>query len=335
MAPSLSVVMPVFNEPAWISVAVADAVTALENSEFRDAEFVVVDDGSDQETQSALAGLAPPFPLRVLRQENQGRLAARRAGIDAARGDLVLLLDARVSLYPGALRFINEQIADGEPLPVWNAHCDIDVDGNPYARFWNVITEIAYRRYYADPRTLSYGSDDFDYYPKGTTCFLAPRDALLEGFESFETSYADTRNANDDTSIIRKIVERQPINISPGFGCLYRSRDSLPKFLRHAYHRGIVFYDGWSESGGRFAKLISAFFPLSAAAFVLAVARPFRAIKLLASVPIAVAVAARAMRRSPADCAALALLSLPWLGVYSAGIWRGRSLARSARRGSG
>ncbi len=39
-----------------------------------------------------------------------------------------------------------------------------------------------WRDYFGDPRTTSFGAEDFDRFPKGTTCFLAPRELLLEAF---------------------------------------------------------------------------------------------------------------------------------------------------------
>ena len=325
--------IPVYNEPSWIGTAVADAVTAVQRSSFADTELVLVDDGSDEQTQRALAELRAPFPLRVLRQNNSGRFLARRAGIEAAHGELVLLLDARVSLRPDSLGFVSRQLNGERPLPIWNAHCDIELRGNPYARFWNALTEVAYREYCANPRTMSYGIEDFDRYPKGTTCFLAPRDALLEAIDNFESHYTDTRNANDDTSVIRLLAARQPINISPGFACLYRSRDSLLPFLKHAYHRGVIFIDGWARPGGRFFGVIVAFYPLSALALLLALRRPRLALAAALAAPLAAGCAGAALRRPRADCAALGLLGPAWVCVYGAGMWRGLWLMLRARAG--
>ncbi len=312
-------------------MTVADAMDAVERSSFAEPELIIVDDGSDEETQAALRRLRTPFPLRVIRQENQGRVVARRTGVRAARGDLVLLLDARVSLQRDGLRFLSERLEADGTLPIWNGHCEIDLTGNPYARFWNVLTEVAYRDYLANPRTMSYGIEQFDRYPKGTGCFLAPREALLNAIESFDSRYADSRNANDDTSIIRVLAARQPINISPGFACVYRSRDALRPFLRHAFHRGGVFVDGWARAGGRFFGVIIAFYPLSALAVAAGLRRPKVALAAVAAVPAAGAGAGAALRRSQADCAALGLLGLPWLCAYGAGMWRGLWLALRAR----
>jgi glycosyltransferase involved in cell wall biosynthesis len=331
VTPSLSIVIPVFNEPDWIGVVVADAVTAVQRSSFADPELIIVDDGSDEATQAALTRLETPFPLRVVRQDNRGRFLARQTGVEAARGDLVLLLDARVSLHADSLAFVCEQLGKEGNLPLWNAHCDIELKGNPYARFWNTLTEVAYRDYCANPRTLSYGIEEFDRYPKGTGCFIAPREALREAIANFDSRYADTRDANDDTSVIRLLAARQPINISPGFACVYRSRDAFVPFLRHAFHRGVHFVDGWARPGGRFFGVIVAFYPLTALAVLLALRRPRWAAAATLAAPLAGVGGGAALGRSRADCAALGMLGPAWLAVYGAGMWRGLWLLLRAR----
>jgi glycosyltransferase involved in cell wall biosynthesis len=331
VAPTLSIVIPVYNEPEWIAAVVADAVVAVERSSFADPELVIVDDGSDDATQKALTSLDTPFRKRVVHQENRGRFLARRAGVEAAEGDLVLLLDARVSLQADGLAFISNRLQADTTLPIWNAHCEIDLRGNPYARFWNVLTEVAYRSYYSDPRMVSYGLDDFDRYPKGTTCFLAPREALLDAIANFDSYYTDTRNANDDTSVIRLLASRQPINISPDFACTYRSRDAFVPFVRHAFHRGVVFVDGWGRPGGRFFGVIVAFYPLSALALLLGIRRPRLLAAAAIAAPAAGVTAGVALRRSRADSVALGALGPAWLCAYAAGMWRGLGLALRAR----
>lgn len=329
--PSLSVVIPVYNEPRWIGPVVADLVTAVERSPFEQVELIVVDDGSAKETQAALRALTAPFPVQVLRQDNQGRFAARATGVRAAQGDLVLLLDSRVSLAPDALSFIASEFDRTGPAPIWNAHVEAELEGNPFGRFWRVIEFLAFRDYLADPRTTSYGPEEFDRYPKGTTCFLAPRAQLLEAMSAFRSYYEDVRDANDDTTVIRALVERQRINISPGFACLYRPRDAVRPFMRHAFHRGGVFVDGYGRPGTRFFAVILAFYPLSALAALAGLRRPRAAAATLSLLPAGGVLAGLALRRPRADTAALATVGPLWLFAFAAGMWRGLWLALRAR----
>jgi Glycosyl transferase family 2 len=333
VVPSLSIVIPVYNEPEWIAHSVAEAAAAVRKSPFaKDAEFVIVDDGSDSATKEALAGLEPGVRTRVLSQENRGRFLARRAGIQAARGQLVLLLDSRVLLEDESMSFIAERL-DGDRLPVWNGHIEVDVTGNPFARFWRTITYAAWRDYLANPRTTSFGLEEYDRFPKGTTCFLAPRESLLRAMDRFRSLYDDTRFANDDTVLIRSIAAEQRINISPGFAATYISRDSLPSFLRHTLHRGTVFVDGFARPGTRFSGALMAFFPASLGFVVLALMKPRWALRIVAAGPLTAALGAIALRRPPRDVAAFALLSGPFAAAYAAGIWRGALLGARARIG--
>ncbi|HEX7290470.1 MAG TPA: glycosyltransferase, partial [Conexibacter sp.] len=66
------------------------------------AEIVVVDDGSTDGTADMLRSVAASGPpLHVVRKEGVGPSGARQAGVEAARGELVLLLDDDVVPQPG------------------------------------------------------------------------------------------------------------------------------------------------------------------------------------------------------------------------------------------
>lgn len=83
---TLSIVIPAYNEAAGIR-----AVLSRICGDYPDAEVIVVDDGSTDGTGDQLQGL----PVRAVRSPyNKGNGASVKAGIRAARGDYVLLLDA-------------------------------------------------------------------------------------------------------------------------------------------------------------------------------------------------------------------------------------------------
>jgi glycosyltransferase involved in cell wall biosynthesis len=92
--PTLSVIMPAYNEEG----AVSDAVRAVQEHVFSivpDAEMVAVNDGSRDRTGEILDGLAKRDPrVRVVHKKNGGHGPALITGLAAARGDYVLLIDS-------------------------------------------------------------------------------------------------------------------------------------------------------------------------------------------------------------------------------------------------
>ncbi|MBV9820232.1 MAG: glycosyltransferase family 2 protein [Solirubrobacterales bacterium] len=328
MMPSLSVVVPVFNERAEDLATTLTAVAeGLRRSPFADPEVLVVDDGS------AVPISPRPLPgvrTRVVRQSNRGRFQARRRGIELATGEYVLLLDSRVRIDPAGLSWVAERVRAGEAA--WNGHCRMANPDSPYARFWNVLTRCAFTDYLDDPRTTSFTLTEYDRFPKGTGHFLAPRQWLLDAVEQFDSRYQDSRFSSDDTHMLRSIAQRDRIHISPEFASLYRNREALMPFLRHAMHRGTTFYDGFARRGTRFFPIVIAAFPASLAGVALAVARPRAAGLALGGLSLG-AIAFAARRRPLEEAAAFGFLVAPFAASFSAGLWRGGWLALRARAG--
>jgi len=108
----LSVIIPVYNEVESIKVILKRVIdTKLAG------EIVVVDDGSADGTRAVLKKLDGRNGVRVLLHErNQGKGAAVRTGITAARGDVLLIQDADLEYdprdIPDLLKPIKEGIAD-------------------------------------------------------------------------------------------------------------------------------------------------------------------------------------------------------------------------------
>jgi glycosyltransferase involved in cell wall biosynthesis len=312
--------MPVYNESSHVPATIEALVAAVAKSGF-DAELVLVDDGStDGSAGAAERAAAGRIPLRIFSQPNLGRFQARRAGLEAALGEFVLLLDGRVRLLPDALRFLHARVESGET--VWNGHVHVEA-ADPFGRFWRLLAELAWRDYFDDPRTTSFGVEEFDRFPKGTTCFAAPRDLLLDVFAASRSRYADVRLGNDDTPLLRELARRRRISISPEFACIYTPRTSLGRFFRHSIHRGAVFLDGHGTTASRFFPVAVAFFPLSAGLLLASLRRPL--VAPAAAVSCGLVAAAYGLRagRSRDDVRALALVTPLYAAGHALGMWRG------------
>ncbi len=94
MTVPLSVVMPVYNEEGAIVLAVDDVQRHV-LSAVPGAELVVVNDGSRDRTGALLDQTAAADPrVRVIHQANSGHGGAVMAGLAAARGECIFLIDS-------------------------------------------------------------------------------------------------------------------------------------------------------------------------------------------------------------------------------------------------
>jgi polyisoprenyl-phosphate glycosyltransferase len=111
----LSVVAPVYNEVATVEQFYARVCSALEGTRF---EIVLVDDGSTDGSDVELHKLAENDPrVRVVQlSRNFGHQTALTAGLDHARGDAVVMLDADLQDPPELIPRM---------LDHWRAGCDV------------------------------------------------------------------------------------------------------------------------------------------------------------------------------------------------------------------
>lgn len=109
---NLSVVIPVYNEEHNIR-EILRRVQATKLAK----EIVVVDDGSQDGTREILKTLDGKGKIRViLHERNKGKGAAVVTGLNAAKGDVLLIQDADLEYdprdYPALLQPIREGVAD-------------------------------------------------------------------------------------------------------------------------------------------------------------------------------------------------------------------------------
>jgi glycosyltransferase involved in cell wall biosynthesis len=332
---SLSVIIPVRNGQGWIARCIERVAAAIEVSDFAQAEFIVVDDGSTDGTvrEAKAVDLSRlGIEVRVVSQHHAGRLRARRAGLEAAHHEVVLFIDVRVHLDPGSLAFVVPFLDDPDTA-VWTAHVDANTERSRIAGFWQAIEHAAWRRYFRSPRQLSFRIDEFDYYPKGTTALLGPRALFLDAFEAYEPTVDDWHISNDDTAVLRWVARHRPINIAPNYRALYNSRTTVREFLAHARHRGAVLIDGYFRPGARFSGAIAVVLASTPLIVIGAVARPRAIVPCAVAYSVAAGVAVRAAGARSDDAATVGILALPFSVSYLFGMWRGLAAKVRARRG--
>src|SRR6201988_2258193 len=112
--PDISVFLPVFNEEPNLFPLHAKLDEALK-SLGRSAEIVYVDDGSDDRSLNILREIAAmDLGVRVVAgRRNYGETAARAAGIDAARGKVLIPMDADLQNDPADIERLLNKLDEG------------------------------------------------------------------------------------------------------------------------------------------------------------------------------------------------------------------------------
>jgi glycosyltransferase involved in cell wall biosynthesis len=186
-----SIVIPTYNRVHLL----ARTLDSVWRQRFTDFEVVVVDDGSNDGTQDYLRSLGDR--IRIVQQANGGPGAARNAGVRAASGKYVALLDSDDLWFPWTLNMFALAIAQfPEPSIVGGQLAEFvdeeqlrSIRDEPYQAVW-------FKDFIA--------SSHYPYYVGSGTCALR-REALKD------VSFSEDRlNAEDHDLILQ-------LGVMPGF----------------------------------------------------------------------------------------------------------------------
>jgi SAM-dependent methyltransferase len=110
--PSVSIVVPCRNEAGNIEQAITRTPRFCD-----DIEFIFVEGNSTDDTWAQCERVKAAYPgvdIKIMRQDGTGKGDAVRKGFDAARGDILMILDADLTMPPEWLPHYYEAIARGK-----------------------------------------------------------------------------------------------------------------------------------------------------------------------------------------------------------------------------
>ena len=157
MAPTLSVLMPVFNERETVRTAIAQTLEA--DMGVPGVELIVVDDGSTDGTREILRDTAWPDGVRVIFHDaNQGKGAAVRTALTHARGSYSAIMDADLEYEPDEIGRLLVPLIEGDADAVFGKR---GFESHTAFNFWYVVgnkfvtlaANVIYNAYVSDIMT--------------------------------------------------------------------------------------------------------------------------------------------------------------------------------------
>src|SRR5216684_2004415 len=131
----VSIVIPCYNEKNTI----AKIVEAVRSAPVENKEIIVIDDGSNDGTQTLLREkLSGAIDQIIYHPVNRGKGAALRAGFEAASGDIILVQDADLEYSPEEYPVLLEPIISGKADAVFGSRF---MGGRPHrvVFFWHMV----------------------------------------------------------------------------------------------------------------------------------------------------------------------------------------------------
>lgn len=120
----ITVFTPSYNRASFL----LDVFECLCKQTFRDFEWIVVDDGSTDNTKDVMDKIiagCDSFPIRYIYKENGGKHTAINVGVKKAKGELFLILDSDDSLPKDSLEIIAKQNETCNSKKDWAGVCGL------------------------------------------------------------------------------------------------------------------------------------------------------------------------------------------------------------------
>ncbi len=147
----------------------------LKKQSHQDFEWVIVDDGSSDDTKSIVAGFQTEFPIRYFYQPNHGKHTAINLGVAEANGDLFLMLDSDDELPADSLVNIAETYATIKDNPGFAGICGMMAHRNG-----DIISNVEFTQKDAEYLDCDEISLRYKYHATGDLCEIFKTEVLKE-----------------------------------------------------------------------------------------------------------------------------------------------------------
>jgi glycosyltransferase involved in cell wall biosynthesis len=147
--PFFSIIIPTYNRPRQLATCL-QALAQLDYPRDR-FEVIVVDDGSPTAPDHVIAGVGRQIDVRLLKQVNAGPAAARNAGAAQAQGEFLAFIDDDCTPAANWLTVLAQHF-NAAPEAMVGGRAINPLTKNPFTAASQLIHDIVYRHYNADPQ---------------------------------------------------------------------------------------------------------------------------------------------------------------------------------------
>jgi len=208
----ITVVMPAYNAEKYI----AEAIESILNQTFQDFEFIIVNDGSTDNTLKIIQQYAPQDRrIRIVQIDHVGTGAAKNAGVEVAKSDWIAMMDADDISLPQRLE---KQVQAAQKYPdvvVWG------VKGYNINCAGNIISK---RTFDNGPNT----EEEFYTMQRQGKCVSVLNGTAFFKKEIFlkECGYNATFKVAEDSDLFDRMSDHGPVLTLPDALYLYRFHGS-------------------------------------------------------------------------------------------------------------
>lgn len=127
----LSLIIPIYNASTYL----AFSLESLLSQPFQDFELILVDDGSTDASPSICDEYAAKDErIRVLHEPHSGVAHSRQAGLEAAKGEYILYVDADDQVEPGMIANMYQEAVTQKADMVLCDYRELTYDGEVYRK---------------------------------------------------------------------------------------------------------------------------------------------------------------------------------------------------------